>query len=247
MSSPQNTFTLGLLGTGRLATHIAAAADKQAVEKIVIAGPALRSPEVPSMLAAAVSAGRRVVILDASSGEAAKAHLDWALKLSVPFVLGTTGHGLTRDAVSKIVGERIGVLLAPNFAPGAILLGRIAEAVGAWCAAGDFSPFLEERHHALKKDAPSGTALWLDGRLKSTGGPAMPITATRAGQLPGAHTLGLHAPGELLEFSHTALSRDCYGTGAIASCRYVLARKGVFGIEDWAEELFPWPVRNFKV
>lgn len=247
MSSPQTTFTLGLLGTGRLATHIAAAADRNSVEKIVIAGPALRGTDAPAMLAAAVSAGRRVVMLDASAGEAAGAHLDWALKLNVPFVLGTTGHGLTREAIAGRVGDRIGVLLAPNFAPGAIMMGRIAEAVGAWCAAGDFSPFLEERHHALKKDAPSGTALWLEARLKSTGGPAMPITATRAGQLPGAHTLGLHAPGELLEFSHTALSRDCYGTGAIASCRYLLSRTGVFGIEDWAKELFPWPDRKFSL
>lgn len=246
MSTPLSTFTLGLLGSGRLATHIAAAAAKQGLETITIAGAALRSADVPTMLTAAVSAQRRLVLLDASAGEAVHAHLEWALKLGVPFVLGATGHGLTRAGLSDKVGTRIGVLIAPNFAPGAILLGRIAEALGAWCAAGDFSPFLEERHHALKKDAPSGTALWIDARLQSGGGPAMPITATRAGQLPGAHTLGLHAPGELLEFSHTALSRDCYGTGAMAACRYLLSRTGVHGIEDWASELFPWPTGSTK-
>ena len=236
-------FTLGLLGSGRLASHIAAAAEKQNVHTLAIKGAELRAAAPPEVLGN--TGTRRLVLLDASAGEAAEAHLGWALKLGAPFVLGTTGHGLTRAAVAARVGDRIGVLLAPNFAPGAILLGRIAEAAGAWCAAGDFSPFLEERHHALKKDAPSGTALWIDARLKSTGGPALPITATRAGQLPGAHTLGLHAPGELLEFSHTALSRDCYGTGAMAACRYLLARTGVHGIEDWAAELFPWP-RNQK-
>jgi len=229
-------FTLGLLGHGRLGSHIAAAADAQKIAKVVIAGPALRAAAPPPELAAP-----SLVLVDASSGEAAATHLAWALALGAPLVLGTTGHGLTREAVSERVGQRIGVLLAPNFAPGALLLGRVAEALGAWCAAGNFSPFLEERHHALKKDAPSGTALWLAARLAATGGPAMPITATRAGALPGAHTLGLHAPGELMEFSHTALSRDAYGTGAMAACRFIAERKGVHGIEDWAAELFPWP------
>jgi 4-hydroxy-tetrahydrodipicolinate reductase len=241
VSTPHTTFAMALLGTGRLATAIAGAAKKAGVDLIQIAGTALRRPEPPAELVAANARGAKLVLVDASSGEAAPAHLGWALELNVPLVLGTTGHGLAREAVAEGVGQRIGVLLAPNFAPGALLLGRVAEALGGWCKAGDFSPFLEERHHALKKDAPSGTALWLDGRLKSTGGPAMPITSTRAGQLPGAHTLGLHAAGELLEFSHTALARDAYGTGAVAACRFLVGRKGVFGIEDWAAELFPWP------
>lgn len=241
MSTPHSTFTLALLGTGRLATAIAGAAARHGVDQLQVGGPELRRPEPPADLVTAKQRGARLVIVDASAGEAAPAHLGWALELGMPLVLGTTGHGLAREAVDEGVGQRIGVLLAPNFAPGALLLGRVAEALGAWCAAGDFSPFLEERHHALKKDAPSGTALWLEKRLRSTGGPALPITSTRAGQLPGAHTLGLNAPGELLEFSHTALSRDAYGTGAIAACRFLVDRKGVYGIEDWAAELFPWP------
>jgi 4-hydroxy-tetrahydrodipicolinate reductase len=234
-------FTLGLLGAGRLGSHIAAAADRLGIPRVVVTGADLRGAQPPPPLKAANTSAAPLVLVDASAGEAAGAHLGWALELGVPFVLGSTGHGLTRASIGERVGQKIGVLIAPNFAPGALLLGRIAEACGAWCAAGDFSPFLEERHHALKKDAPSGTALWLDARLKSTGGPAMPITATRAGALPGAHTLGLHAAGELLEFSHTALSRDAYGTGAMAACRFIAHRKGVHGIEDWAAELFPWP------
>jgi 4-hydroxy-tetrahydrodipicolinate reductase len=139
------------------------------------------------------------------------------------------------------VEGKIGVLLAPNFAPGALLLGRLAEAAGRWCAAAGFAPFLEERHHAAKKDAPSGTAVWLAARLASTGGPPLPTASTRAGQVPGAHLLGLSAPGELVELAHTALGREAYGAGALAACAYIAGKKGVHGIEDWARELFPWP------
>ena len=232
---------VAILGGGRLGSAIKTACEQQNVHHFVVSGEALRKPHPPGLLKDANTPYRPIVLVDASQGEAVAGHVSWALELSEPIVIGATGHGVTREELTRRVEQRIGVLLAPNFAPGALLLGRLCEAIGGWCAPGGFSPFLEERHHALKKDAPSGTAVWLKGRLASTGGPELPITSTRAGQVPGAHLLGLHSSGELLEFGHTALSREAYGAGAIAACKFLLGKQGVFGIEDWAREMFPWP------
>lgn len=232
---------LALLGHGRLGRAIAQAARARGIEPTVVSGPALRERGVPAALTGAPAGRGPRVIVDASAGEAVGTHLGWALELGLPLVIGATGHGLGPADLDAIVQGRIGVLVAPNFASGALLLGRLAEAAGRWCAAGGFVPFLEERHHERKRDAPSGTALWIAGRIRAAGGPETPIAATRAGSVPGTHTLGLTGTGELVEIGHTVLTREAYGAGALAACAFLSGKTGVYGLEDWAREMYPWP------
>jgi 4-hydroxy-tetrahydrodipicolinate reductase len=232
---------VAILGEGRLGSVIAQAAKAQGIDHIIVSGQDLREARPPDGLTTRAKQHRRLVLLDSTVGEAVKGHLLWALALERSIVIGATGHGLTRSDLEAHIKRRIGVLLAPNFAPGALMMGRIAEALGAWCRDSRVTPFLEERHHSRKKDAPSGTAMWLTERMSSTGGPKMSMTSTRAGLLTGSHLIGLDAPGELTELRHTVLARDAYGTGAIAACRFIAGKKGVFGLEDWAKEMYPWP------
>lgn len=238
-------FTMWILGAGRLGTAIAGAAAAAGVSAVSLEGGMLRSPEALQRLRENRHEGG--VLVDASVGESAERHLEWALSLEIPLVLGTTGHGLSRQKIVDRVGDRVGVLLAPNFAPGALLLGRVAEALGHWTEACGHEAFLEERHHSKKRDAPSGTALWLEERFHAGGGGGLPISATRAGTVTGAHVLGVTGPGELLEFRHMSLGREVYGAGAVAAARYIEKRRGVHTLEDWAREMFPWPTMTAAV
>lgn len=235
----QRDFTMLILGAGRLGTAIRNAAEQAGVRAVVFDGASLRRGDVTDRVRSDGPAVR--VLVDASMGEAAMRHLGWARELEVPLVLGTTGHGLTPAQIEERVEDRVGVLLAPNFAPGALLLGRITEAVGAWSRTAGYAAFLEERHHAKKKDAPSGTAVWLESRFRAGGGEELPITATRSGAVTGTHLLGLTGVGELLEMRHMSLGREVYGAGAVAAAAYILGRTGVHTLEDWAREMFPWP------
>lgn len=237
--SQAKEFTMLILGAGRLGTAIRHAAESAGVRAVAFDGASLRRGDVTDRIRSETGGAR--VLVDASMGESAVRHVGWARELEIPLVLGTTGHGLTRGDLEQRVEDRVGVLMAPNFAPGALLLGRITEAVGAWSRAAGYAAFLEERHHAKKKDAPSGTAVWLESRFRAGGGEELPITATRSGTVTGTHLLGLAGAGELLEMRHMSLSREVYGAGAVAAAAFILGKTGVHTLEDWAREMFPWP------
>lgn len=240
--SQERDFTMLILGAGRLGTAIRHAAESAGVRALAFDGESLRRGDVTDRIRADLAAtpGARVLV-DSSMGDAAVRHVGWAMELEIPLVLGSTGHGLSRDQLAERVERRTGVLIAPNFAPGALLLGRIAEAVGAWSRTSGHAAFLEERHHAKKKDAPSGTALWLESRFHAGGGEDLTITATRSGTVTGTHLLGLTGAGELLEMRHMSLGREVYGAGAVAAAAYIRGKRGVHTLEDWAREMFPWP------
>jgi len=110
-------------------------------------------------------------------------------------------------------------------------------------------PYLVEHHHRLKADAPSGTAKTLAAAVMvgcprktewTLGTPALHqlnIGVVRAGAEFGTHTVGLDAPAEVLELTHTARSRAPFAQGALAAARWLQGRKGVFTMDDVAADL----------
>src|SRR5690606_20382121 len=109
-----------------------------------------------SDLAAALAAGEVDVLVDFTTPDRVRAHIDMAIDAGVHAVIGTTG--LTAADVEDIDARArragVGVLIAPNFALGAVLMIRFAR------EAARYLPHVEiiELHHNQKKDAPSGTA-----------------------------------------------------------------------------------------
>src|SRR4029453_6199044 len=97
----------------------------------------------------------------------------------------------------------------------------------------DFGAFLHEAHHQAKKDAPSGTALLLKGAMERAGFPR-PIDAppTRAGYIPGTHTVGFDGPAETLTLTHTARDRTSFARGALAAAQWVKGRQGWYTMRD---------------
>jgi 4-hydroxy-tetrahydrodipicolinate reductase len=188
------------------------------------------------------------VAIDASVAEAVEAHLTWALETNTDLVIGATGW--TIPGLESRVAGRIGVLVASNFSLSVALMARFATVLGRFAALDPArDPYLVEHHHRLKADAPSGTAKTLAAALMAgcprktewtLGAPELhqlSVGVVRAGAEFGTHTVGLDAPAEVLELTHTARSRAPFAQGALAAARWLHGRKGVFGMDDLAAEL----------
>ena len=85
-----------------------------------------------------------------------------------------------------------------------------------WRRSSEFGAWLHEAHHAAKKDAPSGTALMLKRAMEDAGfSRPIDVSSTRAGFIPGTHTIGFDGPAESITLTHTARDRGGFARGAL--------------------------------
>lgn len=175
------------------------------------------------------------VAIDFSVADAVSKNVRQLADRGVNVVIGTTGWSAQEQEVRRIVQDAgIGVVAAPNFALGVnlfvALTERAAELFGPQSA---FGAWIHEAHHAAKRDAPSGTALLLESALKGRAySRPIDVSSTRAGSIPGTHTVGFDAIGETITLTHTARDRSGFARGALEAARWVHGRKGWFSMKD---------------
>ncbi len=222
---------IGLFGKGRLASAIAAAAGTRVLWQVTRQAP----PDV-----------RVAVAIEASSGAAVRGRVEWALRTGTPLVIGSTGWD-SAD-LAAVVGNRIGVVVAPNFSLTVALLRRLCLVLGRFCAQDEGrDPYLLEHHHARKTDAPSGTAKLLAASLLegcprkrswAMGGPLQPdqlsVGVLRAGTTYSDHVVGIDAPDEVLELRHSSRSAAAYARGALLAADWIQGRRGVHTMDKVA-------------
>jgi 4-hydroxy-tetrahydrodipicolinate reductase len=171
------------------------------------------------------------VAIDFTAPDAVITNVPVLARRRINVVLGTTGWQPHEAALRRAVADAgSGIVAAPNFSAGVVLFEMlVAEAARLLAAQPDFGAFLHEAHHAAKKDAPSGTALQLK-RAMEAAGYARPIdvSSTRAGFIPGTHTIGFDAPSESITLSHTARDRGAFARGALAAARWLQGKRGWF-------------------
>jgi 4-hydroxy-tetrahydrodipicolinate reductase len=228
---------VGLFGRGRLASAIATLGGDTVAWKL---GRHESPPENARVDAA----------IDASTGSAVEAHLHWALEHGVDLIIGATGWSIP-DLQTR-VGQRIGVVVAPNFSLSVALYARLSLVMARFAALDPSrDPYIVEHHHARKKDAPSGTAKLLAGVILkgcprktewTLQGPGelkehqLSISAIRAGHTYSSHIVGIDAPAETLELHHASRSAMAYADGALRVAAWVHGRKGVFTMDQFSEE-----------
>jgi 4-hydroxy-tetrahydrodipicolinate reductase len=183
--------------------------------------------------------------IDFTRGEAVVENVRKALAARARYVVGTTGWNEHADEVRRLVDEAKGGLVhAANFSVGVNLFyGIVREAARILAAFPDYDPYILERHHRQKKDAPSGTAKALAAILESAGdprrravmSPAGPlqadeflVSAVRAGGIVGEHTVGFDSGGDEILLEHRARSRRGFALGAVLAAEWIATRKGVF-------------------
>jgi 4-hydroxy-tetrahydrodipicolinate reductase len=150
-------------------------------------------------------------------------------------VVGTTGWRAHEQALRDAIDAAgVGIVVAPNFSTGVVLFEAIvAQAARLFAAHPDFGAFLHEAHHAAKKDAPSGTALLLKRAMEDAGFPRpIDVSATRAGFIPGTHTIGFDGPAETITLSHAARDRTAFARGALTAARWVHKKRGWYTMHD---------------
>jgi 4-hydroxy-tetrahydrodipicolinate reductase len=184
------------------------------------------------------------VAIDFSAPGAVPAHVEAAAAAGVPLVEGTTGWQQDEARVRQVVEGSGGALVyGANFSIGVNLFYRIvAGAAEVLRGAAGYDPFIEEAHHARKRDAPSGTALALQGILarglgREEAGTKVPIASTRAGHIPGTHRVGFDSPADQILLVHTARSRTGLAAGALLAAHWIAGRRGMYAFADVLDDI----------
>ena len=192
------------------------------------------------------------VAIDFSVPAATLANLRAAADAGVAYVTGTTGFDEAGRAEIARLAEEIPVLHAPNFSVSVNVLGHLAREAARLLGDG-YDAELFELHHGQKRDAPSGTALFLaeavaEGQDKSldehvvlerageTGARpagAIGIQTLRGGDNPGEHTIYFIGRGERVELTHRAATRGHFAVGAVRAAAWLAGRApGLYRIEQ---------------
>jgi 4-hydroxy-tetrahydrodipicolinate reductase len=186
-------------------------------------------------LDALVDAGVEVAV-DFTSASFAPDHVGWAIDHGIHIVVGTTGF----EVDPAWDGQRsVGVLVAPNFAIGAVLMMQFAAKAARYLSSAE----IIDLHHAEKTDAPSGTALETARRIGAVlgaGGDPAPGPAARGADVDGVrvHSVrlpGLLAhqevifggPGQTLSLRHDSTDRTAFVPGVLMAIEAVPGRPGL--------------------
>ncbi|HEY8549347.1 MAG TPA: dihydrodipicolinate reductase C-terminal domain-containing protein [Vicinamibacterales bacterium] len=175
------------------------------------------------------------VVIDVSQAEAFLANLPALCRLRRNLVVGTTGWQAEAARVRQLVADAgIGAVVAANFSVGANIVEALAgKAAALFAPHAEYGAFIHEAHHAAKRDAPSGTALTLRAAVERASFPRpVDVSSTRAGFIPGTHTVGFDGPAETVVVTHTVRDRATFAQGALVAARWVQGRRGWFTMRD---------------
>ena len=199
-------------------------------------------------LEAILSSCQTDVVVDFTTAQATMPAVRLTAKHGVNLVIGTTG--LTTDDIKEIKSlakaNNIGIVVAPNFALGAVLMIHLAKVAAKYF---DFAEIIELHHH-LKADSPSGTALATAKAMAQARGrpfsiPQGKASDSRGGQLEGIAIHSVRLPGLLahqevlmggagqtLSIRHDTISRQCYMPGVMLAIKEVVKHKGlIYGLD----------------
>jgi 4-hydroxy-tetrahydrodipicolinate reductase len=192
--------------------------------------------------------------IDFTQPEAVLHNVAQALDAGSRYVLGTTGWEEKMTDLRGLVARATGGLVhAPNFSLGVNLYYRIVrDAARLLARFPDYDPYVLERHHRLKKDAPSGTAKVLTGIVEESSGPrpravtsfvgpipegAFHVASVRAGGIVGDHTVGFDSGGDEILIEHRARNRRGFALGAVLAAEWLAGRRGFFTFDAVLDDL----------
>lgn len=177
------------------------------------------------------------VVIDFSRAVALPRLLQLASRAGVAVVSGTTRLDATCERLLDETARHVPVLWAPNTSIGIHVLAELAVLAARKLGTG-FDVEIVETHHRGKTDAPSGTAVRLADAVREVReglqvvygregdvGPRQDteigVLAVRGGDVIGEHTVHLLGPGERIELTHRATSRDLFARGALRAARHL--------------------------
>jgi 4-hydroxy-tetrahydrodipicolinate reductase len=224
-----NILVLGRGKTGALVAEVA----RQRKHEVTVAGAGENAK------GAALSAEKLRdvdVVIDFTTPDAVLLNIEACAKAKKNMVVGTSGwYGELPAARRMVKSSGIGFLYAKNFSIGVNLFFDTVRSAAA-ALRHEYSGQIFERHHAQKKDAPSGTALALQEIIKDSGGTELEITSFREGDVVGMHEVVLNSPNDTIYLCHDAKSRRGFAEGAVRAAEWLAGKTGVFDFREvWRE------------
>ncbi len=198
------------------------------------------------------------IAIDFTTPEATLEVMRAAAEAGVAYVCGTTGFSDTQRAEIGDLAARIPIVHAPNFSVSVNILAWLTREAARKLGDG-YDAELVEIHHSEKRDAPSGTSLYLAeaiaagrnqkladhlvleraGNIGARPVDAIGIQTLRGGDIAGEHTVMFVGQGERLELVHRASTRDHFARGAVRAAEWLAGRdpglypiQRVFGLES---------------
>ncbi|CAB4724703.1 DapB Dihydrodipicolinate reductase [Candidatus Nanopelagicaceae bacterium] len=240
---------VGVLGArGRMGSEVVKAVNEASDLELVAA------LDLGDSLDALVSNGAQVVV-DFTTPDSVMANLEFLISKNINAVIGTTGFDDARITKIKslLASSKSGVLIAPNFAIGAVLMMEFATKAAKYFESAE----IIELHHPNKVDAPSGTAARtadlmskarkeaglapmpdattssLDGARGATVGD-IPVHSVRVRGLVAHQEVLLGGIGETLSIRHDSIDRVGFMPGVLLGVRQVVTHPGLtFGLENF--------------
>ena len=181
-------------------------------------------------------------IIDFSSAKATDKLLEYSAARQIPVVLCRTG--LSQEQLAKVeeTSRKVAVLKSANMSLGINTLLKLVQDAAKVLAAAGFDMEIVEKHHRLKLDAPSGTALALADSINEAmdnqyhyvydrsqkrekrDDKEIGISAVRGGTIVGEHEIIFAGQDEVIEFKHTAYSKAIFGKGAVEAAKFLAGK-----------------------
>ena len=181
-------------------------------------------------------------IIDFSSAKATDKLLEYSAARQIPVVLCSTG--LSEEQLAKVeeTSKKVAVLKSANMSLGINTLLKLVQDAAKVLATAGFDMEIVEKHHRLKVDAPSGTALALADSINEAmdnkyhyvydrsqkrekrDDKEIGISAFRGGTIVGEHEIIFAGQDEVIEFKHTAYSKAIFGKGAVEAAKFLAGK-----------------------
>ena len=232
-----NAINIALLGYGKMGQIIENIADQHNVKVMTHydENNLLEDTQVNRKLLINVS-----VLVDFSVPSAVLKNVEHSAAMGKNIVIGTTGWLEHLPEVERIVKEsNIGLLYGSNFSLGVNLFYKISEyAAQLFSTFKNYDAYIKESHHKMKKDAPSGTALVLKRLVqKSYSGKDLPVSSTRAGYIPGIHSMNFDSPVDSIHIQHIARNRMGFAEGALLAVKWIHQKKGIYAFNEVLDKI----------
>lgn len=171
------------------------------------------------------------VAIDFTTPHAVIANIIRCAEGGVPIVVGTTGWYQHLDKVRELISERKSACLyGSNFSVGVNLFFKAIRAISPAMTKG-YRANIVEKHHAQKKDKPSGTAATIKKILESSplkDGQNIEIASLREGDTVGMHLVVLDSPNDTILLTHDAKSRLGFAEGAVRAAEWLHGKSGFY-------------------
>jgi 4-hydroxy-tetrahydrodipicolinate reductase len=227
-------MNLLLLGRGKIGSQVAEIATERKHHLQVLTS----KENVDAAALTPEKLGGVHVVIDFTAPHCVLAHIDACAKAGKSMVIGTTGWYKELSEVRKIVEKHgVGFVYAANFSIGVNIFYEITRAAAAALHYG-YTAQIFERHHAHKKDAPSGTALAIQQILRESGNTQEPveIISFREGEVVGLHEAVLESNADRIYLCHDAKSRRAFAEGAVLAAEWLSGKQGFYDFKDiWRE------------